>query len=89
MLNTLIPMLQAEERQLVAELRETTTFRRLDAIRRVIALYGATPPAQATTPAEPSSVPEIEGAEAASGVVHEANKAVSAVRAALAAVTPG
>ncbi|MBW8270538.1 hypothetical protein [Caldovatus aquaticus] len=95
----LIAVLQSEERQLVAELRATITFQRLDAIRRLIALYGGTssapsdpPPGAAAHPppaanaAEGASPEEFEERGTRAGV-RESNKAVSVVRAALAAAT--
>jgi len=85
MLSAIVPALQAEERQLVAELRATPAFRKLDAIRRLIMLYGTATAAEAA-PAEPQmTVPEIEEPATAQGQ-REGNKAVTAVRAALAAV---
>ncbi len=105
MLNNLVPVLQAEERQLVTELRATPTFQRLDAVRRVIALY-STPAAAGQLPATAgtaAAAPTAANADTAAAVslpdgeidehhpgpqaVREGNKAVSVVRAALAAVT--
>lgn len=102
----IVAALQAEERQLVAELRATLTFRKLDAIRRLIALYGGADGAT-TEPPLPTGTTHLPittngAAVAADGdpavlssenddpgprAVREGNKAVSVVRAALAAVT--
>ncbi len=109
MLNNLVPVLQAEERQLVTELRATPTFQRLDAVRRVIALYstpaaaGQLPATAGTAAAAPTAANADTAAATAAAVslpdgeidehhpgpqaVREGNKAVSVVRAALAAVT--
>jgi hypothetical protein len=106
--NGLMAVLQTEERQLVTELRATPTFRKLDAIRRLITLYGpgssvvgdagvaasASLPAAMPPPANGSEPPHVRVVEnqgsltaAATVPAREANKAVSVVRAALAAVT--
>jgi hypothetical protein len=100
---SLIAALQSEERQLVTELRATVAFRRLDAIRRLIALYGGAEGAPAGSAAAagagaaglpPSTtsagdVPALDEDHDGPGprAVREGNKAVSVVRAALAAVT--
>jgi hypothetical protein len=100
---SLIAALQSEELRLVTELRATMTFRRLDAIRRLIALYGG---AEGTSAGPPTSagmgaaglprgkvnaddVPSLgeDPDDPGSRAVREGNKAVSVVRAALASVT--
>lgn len=95
----ILAALQNEERELANELRATMTFRRLDAIRRLIALYGGAEAAPADLP--PRVAAGLTGAATAGDAVpaeageeqpgpqavREGNKAVSIVRAALAAVT--
>lgn len=79
----LVSMLHHEERSLVAELRASRPFQRLEGIRKLLALYDAQP-----SVATGLDVPATEEAEAGGGDVIPLSAAAAAAPAAVASAIP-
>ena len=63
MSSSLVSVLHQEERSIVAELRASKPFQRLDAIRRLLALYDAQPSVATGLDAPASAMPDRAGGE--------------------------
>lgn len=77
MSSSLVSVLHQEERTIVAELRASKPFQRLEALRRLLALYDAQPSVATGLDAPQAGEPDRSGGE----VIHLANAATAAVHA--------